>query len=140
MPHRGENSERQGDHESDGHRRRREEEGRRDPSQDLAQHRLPGPEGRSQIPRRCPQEVLPVLDGEGPVEPELPAQLRLPCGDGALSQHDLDGIAGDQVDEEEDDGYRAEHDEERPAQAGKEVVLHGVAGGLGRMAISLTEE
>ena len=80
---------------------------------------------RPKSPTTARREEARVLDGERIVEAELGAQLRhlLRRGVGA-AQHDEHGVAGQQVDDREDDQRHPEHDGDGEGQPLLQVDEH----------------
>src|SRR4030095_817166 len=65
-----------------------------------------------------------ILFGQGTVESQASAQFFFIRGAGGLAEHDVDGIARNQVDQKKDQSERAEQSGQQQQQSMDEISLH----------------
>ena len=87
--------------------------------------RLVRPQRHAQIAARGAREKRGVLNEQRPVEAEPAAQLGDAFGRRGIAEHRLDRIAGNEMDEREDERRDAQQDRNREQQAAGEKPQHG---------------
>ena len=113
-----------GDDQGEQQRRRRQLQGRPETLADQIRHRPLGLERIPQIEACESGEEIQILGPERPIETQGRPQ-RPPIGrTRPLPQHRLDGIAGHQVDQQEDQGGDPEDGQRRAGETGDEEPQH----------------
>ena len=98
----------------------------REQRQKLADHRLLRDDGLAQVTVQHAADVDAVLNDHRPVEAVFLAELLVAHGvDTALARHRLDGVAGNQPDQEERQQRHPEESRDDQRQAGQEETEHG---------------
>jgi hypothetical protein len=95
---------------------------------DQRTNRQPGECARSEVAGQQPAQPAEVPLGERPVQPELGAQLRQPCGIGGGTERLRGRVTGQHLDGEEQpeaDGQQ-EHEGRRQRPQDRQDCLHGI--------------
>ncbi len=90
-------------------------------------HRLIQAQGAAQVSVQHAAPVMPVLLWQRHVKPVGMARGGQVGGSGTLAEHLLDGVSGDEVDEQEDDAHHQPDDGQHPGHALGEVADHAAA-------------
>ena len=106
-----------------------------EPAQDVGQHRVAANDGRPEVAAQDLAHVEEVLLVDRPVEPELLPDGVGALGGGPLAEHGGGRVAGDQMDEAEDENGHPEEDGDDGEAAPNGVVPHRLPFFLGARAL-----
>ena len=107
--------------------RRDQHEGMREHARDVLADRVALAEGSAEVePDRAP-EVVHVLHGQGPVQPEVLGAVGEGLGGRLVAHHGHAGIARQDAHGEEDDAHGPEQHGHRDQEAPQHVLEHGSA-------------
>ena len=122
--HGGEDADGDGDEDGEGDGDDAEHERDGQATRQLLGHGALGPERLAEVAARDVAEPREVLDVDGPVEAELGPQVVDVLAVRLLLHHELDGVAGEQPGQREDDDGGDHQRRDRDEQALEEVSLH----------------
>ena len=121
MKYRRQDAQGQSNHHSHQHGAHHQFNGGRQPLQNQFGHRPSGVKGLPHVAGQGLPQVADVLLHKRPVQTQLFPQLFPVRRQGLLTQHQIDRIAGNKMNEKEYEGQYAEHDRQGPQQPAQQI-------------------